>query len=142
MLLLAVSVFLYTALAVTLFSIEGRVVQTSVYKYPPRLYYTSYAMMCILLLWVVRHRICDVLRFCGLKDFFKYIGSHTIWIYFWHIPILDFATKLNISFAQRFFLVFGMALMITIFQNIIVDKIVQRLNNKDMVNDLKILFKG
>jgi hypothetical protein len=55
---------------------------------------------------------------------------------------LDFATKLNISFAQSFFLVFGMALMITIFQNIIVDKIVQRLNNKDMVNDLKILFKG
>ena len=75
-------------------------------------------------------------------DFFKYIGSHTIWIYFWHIPILDFATKLNISFAQKFFLVFGMALMITIFQNIIVDKIVQRLNNKDMVNNLKILFKG
>lgn len=32
--------------------------------------------------------------------------------------------------------------MITIFQNIIVDKIVQRLNNKDIVNNLEILFKG
>lgn len=142
MLLLAVSVLLYTALAVVLFSVKGEYVLTSVYKYPPRLYYTSYAMMCILLLWTIRHKICDVLKFCRLKDFFVWIGSHTIWIYFWHIPLLDFAAKLNLSFVQRFLLVFGIALMITVSQNIIVDKIVQRLNNKDIVGNLRILFKG
>lgn len=75
----------YVAYAVWYWYLTGEYQGTHICKYPPRLYYTSYAMMCVVLLWQCRKEIANVLRWMHLDGLFVFIGSHTMWIYFWHI---------------------------------------------------------
>ena len=56
-------------------------------KYPPRLYYISYGIFCSLLLMT----ICNKFNFKIFKNkIIVFISKNSLWIYLWHILILDF----------------------------------------------------
>lgn len=83
--IMAVCAVVYVVYAVWYWHLTGEYQGTQICKYPPRLYYTSYAMMCVVLLWQFRKQLTDILRWMHLDEFGIFIGSHTMWIYFWHI---------------------------------------------------------
>lgn len=102
-----------------------RIITTAEYKYPPRLYYTSYGIACTLLLWICRKRIERLIGLLHLSQFTKFVGSHTYWLYLWHIPIVDIVGD-AFTPAIRFMLIFGIALACVTIQSIVVTQFVRK----------------
>lgn len=98
-------------------------VPTSEYKYPPRIYYLAYALSATLILWTYREIIVTIFSRLHLLNSFKFIGSHTYWLYLWHIPFVDVVGS-QFSFLLRFFIIFGGALLCVIIQDYIVNRYV------------------
>lgn len=139
--ILLLSSILYCSISIYLYLYNDHFVLTSSYKYPPRLYYSLYALMSITFLWLIRLKIYSFLKYIKCDKFFLFIGSHTIWIYFWHIPLLSFVNRFNLVFWERYLLVFIISLTITFFQNKTIDHFFLGINNK-LSKNIKILFKG
>jgi len=66
----------------------GFFVSTQFFKYPPQLYYLSYAFILICLLWLFRDKIFATATKWHLSRTLQFVGSHTMWMYFWHIIAL------------------------------------------------------
>lgn len=104
---------------------HGFIVLTSEYKYPPRLYYTSYGLGCTLVMWNYRTKIESFFNLIHIKQFAQFVGSHTFWLYLWHIPMVDIVGN-HLCAAIRFFLIFGGALICVAFQDFIVKQFVRK----------------
>lgn len=126
--------FVLIGIAIYLFMKEGHFVPTSNYKYPPQIYYLSYAVAFTLFLWVSRDKIQSFLTSLHLVAFFKYVGRHTYWLYLWHIPFVDIFSK-DYTFPIRFSIIFFGALSCVFIQDIIVRRFV---TNKK----LAVVFNG
>lgn len=100
------------------------------FKFPPRMMYLSYAFFCISLLWIFRQNIVSWLKKFHLLTFCTYIGSHTLWIYLWHIPFVIFIGN-KFSSPVRFIIIYACALTISFIQFFIVDKIIKLVIKSD-----------
>ena len=98
---------------------NGHYVSLQLYKYPPRLYWITYGLACSLILWRFREGITSFFTNCHLDKFASFIGSHTLWFYFWHILLLELTTGImNIGSPWlRFVLVFFPASIIVYAQS-------------------------
>lgn len=62
-------------------------------KYPPRLYYMSYGIGCSFALLI----LCEKKNLKLYKNrVIRFISSHSMWIYLWHILILDIYGRLKL----------------------------------------------
>ena len=93
------------------------------FKYPPQLYYVSYAMACIGILFILRQPVSRFLERIYLARFFSFVGSHTLWLYFYHIIMLFALKSISISSPIRFLSVFVGALLLTGIHNLVFKKI-------------------
>lgn len=80
----------YLIMAIHFYYSIGRYVLTGAQKYPPRFYYTSYALGIGLLLILYRERVVNLLNKLKLLKFTLFVGANTFWIYLWHIPLVDY----------------------------------------------------
>jgi len=94
----------------------GMYVSTSVEKYPPQLYYLSYAILWIVVLWQVRFTIVYIMNVVKLKRLLCFVGSHTMWLYFYHIIVLNYVMSIPQSMI-RFLIVVIISLFITCVQH-------------------------
>lgn len=108
---------------------SGKFMLTSYYKSPPRFYYMSYALAATLCMWVYRKQLESFIQKIYLLQFAKFVGSHTYWLYLWHIPIVDMVGDKFNPF-MRFSLIFGGALICVLIQNVIVKRFVR---NKSLI---------
>ena len=98
----------------------GEYVLTQTQKYPPRLYYLSYAFAWFYVLWILKDRITSLAKTIHVMDLLSFVGSHTMWIYFWHIVILDYVGVLE-SYNSRYAVTLIVAVLITYFQHQIIE---------------------
>lgn len=96
-------------------------VYTYLYKYPPRIYYLSYAiLMSFLALEITRKlKIKNEIIYNGIS----FVGKHSMWIYLWHILylfIIDWTMPTINEFA-KFLLIVVFSVVTTYLQNKIVD---------------------
>lgn len=132
---------LYAIMAVFLSYESGCFVLTSDYKYPPRFFYTSYALGTSALLWYYRKKIVAFLEVVKIKNFALFVGSHTFWIYLWHIPIVDkMAGKYNAVIC--FITAYSISIILSYTQNLVVEKYCNSLNNKNVSKYVKMIFVG
>lgn len=96
---------------------------TFIYKYPPRLYWSLYGVAISTILYGLRNRLYVFLSFFRLSNLLVFIGQHTLWIYFWHIPFVYLGQLLGLTFWLRFAMVFTMPVVITYAQCVIVKRI-------------------
>lgn len=117
-LLLLAGFFFMSFLALSIFygNTSGKFVPTSAYKSPPRFYYISYGVAITLTMWVFRKQIECFVQKIHLLRFAKYVGSHTYWLYLWHIPIVDIVGN-KFNPLVRFLLIFGIALICVLIQD-------------------------
>ena len=137
-----VSFAVYLIYVVVLYVNQSQLVNTQVDKYPPRVYYLSYSLACISILWVFKDNIvvlCDKLKITGL---FCFIGSHSLWIYFWHIAVLHIMFYITDSFWLRFVVVFCSSFILTFIQNLFISFIVAHSRNEWLNGNLKLIFNG
>lgn len=123
----------FIILFIYLWVVSGECVLTSVYKYPPHFYYMSYALAVTLLMWVYRNQIACVMHKLHLRSFASYVGSHTYWLYLWHIPIVD-VVQGHFNPFIRFFIIFGVAMSIVIVQDKIVNYYIKNKTWKSVFN--------
>lgn len=115
---------------------------TQISKYPPMLYYTSYAIAITSLLWISRNPIKNYCRVIRLERLLSFIGSHTLWIYFWHIILLLLFENRIACSILLFIVVFSLAIGIVYIQILTVNSIVARTNNESLKRNLSLLFLG
>lgn len=95
---------------------------TNAWKYPPRIYYLSYAFAIVLLLWIVieNKNIFNIKEKLNCK-LVTFISSHTMWIYLWHILFLELVPQ-HINWILRFCIVGFSSILITFIQSMIIRK--------------------
>ena len=135
---------IFVLIEVVLFLHNNSFVPTQAYKYPPRIYYISYAMGVCCLSYLLRTKLAKITEKLQLKIFFEFIGSHSIWIYFWHVIILDTTQidSLPVSWYVRFLFVFASALLISYVQDNLLSYVVLNINNQPLKKNLLTFFRG
>lgn len=123
--------------------ITGEYLPTQEAKYPPRLYYLSYAMTVSLVLWITKDSLYQWLQKTSerLTRLVTYIGSHTIWIYLWHIPLLSLAKHID-SIPLRFWVVYLFAFLIACIQAEIVLKLTGSMPDSKWKRNLRMVLIG
>lgn len=141
----AMSVFcfaVFSLYAVVLFQQNNHFIPTQYYKEPPRIYYVSYALGATLFLYIIREKIKDCAYKLKLYKFLLFIGSHTIWLYFWHIPLLTIYRRFDYNKVLYFSCVFLTSLLITFVQSKITLYVSSKINNTTLRVNLLRIFNG
>ena len=85
-LLLYISLSLFIFLSLYYHYKTGSFQLVQIAKYPPRIYYISYGLFCSILLIM----ICNRYKLKVFKNkLIVFISSHSMWIYLWHISMLN-----------------------------------------------------
>lgn len=64
----------------------GHFVSTQKFKYPPTIYYFSYAFLCINLLYLIITKVI-VISNHKIENIIVWLSSNSLWIYLWHIMV-------------------------------------------------------
>jgi hypothetical protein len=97
----AVSVFILIGGA--LYFESGKFIPTQNFKYPPKAYYLSFALAVSLFLWLISDRVLSATIFKRLLKPIAFIAQNSIWIYLWHIPMVE---MIHLGFFIKFPTVF------------------------------------
>ncbi|WP_049629309.1 acyltransferase [Cellvibrio sp. pealriver] len=137
----AMCLLLFVSVALYSFIQTGGFVATQKHKYPPTLYYFSYALGIALIAWVLSETVQRLLdKVTLLKVVTLFIAQNSIWIYLWHIPFVKVATG---PFHVRYLLVLSAACLLTWVQVWIVNNwALKKLNDNSSQRNIKMLFTG
>jgi len=100
---------------------EGHFVPTQRFKYPPSIYYSSYALAITLLLWIYSDNIWKKVEgtiFC--KKIILFIAQNSLWIYLWHIPFVKIFNFIEINYIIKYVLIIIISSTIVFLQVYIV----------------------
>lgn len=103
------------------------------FKYPPQSYFLLYGvvMSAILYLMIVKGKVYRYLTI------FEFIGCNTIWLYLYHIPLIQLTGKLGLHWAIRYFIVYFLAFILTYAQVKLIEKIQAKHSSPHYFNFLK-----
>lgn len=128
---------------------EHTFIPTQTYKYPPSIYYFSYAVFISMILWISSHRIWTYIsQYLLLKQFILFFARNTLWIYLWHIPIIGIfgshmLKNLHLHFLIKYFSIYVIAVTITFIQVWFIQSFVlPKINNIQMQKNIKTIFTG
>lgn len=118
-----------------LYTTTGIVQFTQIMKYPPRIYYISYALFVSFLLF-------SVFKKANLKSnrFISFCSKSSLWIYLWHAL---FITILQLTFGEldwilTFIIVLICSICVTFIQNKLLDFLEKKKINKNILK----IFRG
>ncbi|MGF1909260.1 acyltransferase [Vibrio kasasachensis] len=137
--LIIVSGTVFLSICVTLYVLSGSVIPTQELKYPPSIYYCSYAILISCVLFYVIGRYNEYIEFNIFKLIISFCARNSIWIYLWHIPFVRFY---NDTFVIKYMVVLTFAIMITYLQVSLVKIISTRLRSERQKRNLKNLLTG
>lgn len=108
---------------------------TQPYKYPPQIYYLSYALFVALSLYLYS-KTKQFEKFSGNR-LVLFIGRSSLWIYLWHILFLSMWGSLEIylsksipKFIFLYFFVLTLAILATFLQQRIIKKIIAKYHTR------------
>ncbi len=137
---------IFVSIAVTLYIHTGEFVSTNDYKYPPSIYYTSYAISVSIFIWLISDRIQHLLsRVKLLEKFVLHIARNTIWIYLWHIPMVKVLDKLvpNMNILLKYVIVSSFGITVASCQIWILTRfLIPRIKSVKLAKNLRVVFTG
>lgn len=135
----------FAVLGITYFTQQGELVTTQTHKYPPSAYYLSYAMGMTVLVYLVADKCIPIIRkFKKLEFWILFIAQNSMWMYLWHIPIVELFEQNNtFNFLIEYFVAYSGAMLITFFQVSAVKKwLLPTIKKESLKKDLTILLTG
>ncbi len=134
------SLLLFALIGVGLYLVEGRFVPTQESKYPPTIYYLSYALGVSGLLWLQSDRLLAMLKATPVHAAVIFVAQNSIWAYLWHIPLVE---AVRVNFYLKYPLVFFLAALLTYLQVTCLRKLVlPRLASPALRKNLNLLLTG
>lgn len=115
---------------------EGEFIRTQEYKYPPQLYYLSYALCISIFLYVLIDYLQKQQKLSNryINQFIVFVSSSSLWIYLWHIFFLEYSAK---NFPNIIFL----SIATTYLQKKLVSRMIDRTQwGRRNANLLEVLF--
>lgn len=113
----AIVAIAYGALQLYDNSKTGGIMSVNSYKYPPQALYLLYgAAMAFIAVWVAKY----FSRKVRIPKWILFIGQNTIWIYLYHIPLVQLTGLTGLSWFRRYAIVYALATLIVLLQNLIV----------------------
>jgi hypothetical protein len=137
-----ISFFLCFALLVGAHSYtSGKFIPTQQFKYPPTIYYFSYAISVSVFLWLSSHKIWGILQKNKMMtNFVLFMARNSIWIYLWHIPLIKF---IHFNYLLKYLTVIPISLAITYSQAWIVNNIfLKNISHDRTKKNIKMIFTG
>lgn len=141
--LLIFTICLFAVQAVYYFFVEHKFFGPQNFKYPPTIYYISYAIAMIFVLRKFVAIFLDKFKEDGaLGSFIKFVSMNTIWIYLWHIPIVAFfhMGEFKANFVIEYLIAFVIPLVVVFFQRKLVTYATR--NNPGYSRIVKDVFTG
>lgn len=127
-------------LAYNNYKIKNEFVYTQLFKYPPTIYYFSYALMVGMLLWYFSDKLVRLLDFFGLKRLVLFYGKNSIWIYLWHIMFLEF---IDGFWLIRYLCVLFLSSVVVFMQSVIfVGYVSGKVRDKSMGRFIRLVLTG
>lgn len=124
--IVAVTAFgVFAAMGLLYWGICGTAQPVRIAKYPPRLYYLGYGIGCSFALML----LCEKQQFkiyeCSVV---KYVSSHSMWIYLWHILALQVYTEFALPevWYLKLIVVYCASILMTVAMNRVFDIIDKR----------------
>lgn len=71
------------------FVLQERLVYTQAFKYPPQLYYLTYALGVSCIIWMMSEGIISLVKKARTYFLIEFISQNSLWIYLWHIPFIE-----------------------------------------------------
>ena len=136
------TIIVFIAIALCIKNDTGAFQSLQTYKYPPQAYYMTYGISVALLLWLIRDKIVAIFEKMKILNVVEFIGSHTMWIYFWHIFLLVYIADFISIATVRFLVVYVFACLFTYLQSIVINKIALRCEKESTKKKLLMLFNG
>jgi len=116
------NVIVCISIFIVLYIKEDAWIMTSEYKYPARLYYLSYGLSVSLLTIMILRKFDRKIKRMTLV---KFIGSHSLWLYLWHIFIIKIERTVfpEINWLIQYLGLVIASLMITYIWSLAVERI-------------------
>lgn len=131
---------IFTAVGVILYAISGKFISTQKFKYPPSIYYLSYALGVSCVAWLASDAILMKIKKIGFSEPILFVAQNSIWVYLWHIPLIEISL---FPFYLKYSLVFMLATVATFFQVKFVKQILlPSVSNASIRKNLNILLTG
>ena len=102
----------------------GNILRMNEFKYPPQAYYILYGIAASLGCYYLIRRIYADRRIAVCE----FIGMNTIWIYLYHIPLVQFTGQLGLHWSVQYIIVYGLAVSCVWIQLKIIEQLQRRLN--------------
>jgi hypothetical protein len=124
---------IFLALAAYKFDKENGFVQTQSAKYPPTIYYLSYALFAIHTIYLIIRNI--KISQAQIRSSIIWLSSNSLWIYLWHIMAFytwqSFEPPFNsyVNFLMKVIYLFGFGITMTLVQN----KISHKISNRSII---------
>jgi fucose 4-O-acetylase-like acetyltransferase len=133
------SLAIFSLIGAGLYVNNREFIPTQSLKYPPSIYYFSYALFISSLLWMHSATIDQFLEKIKVKTTVLFIASNSIWIYLWHIPLIK---SIHTYFLLKYLIVYVVAVAITYAQISLINHWLARINNVSLKKNIKVLFTG
>ena len=130
-LLIILNIIIFISLGLYLYNTCGSFQNVQVAKYPARLYYLSYGLLCSLLLFIV----CSKFNF--KNKIITFISKHSLWIYLWHIFYLDLYDYLKLY--NKWYIKFIIVYLISIITIYLINKLLDLIDKNHKYNFLNYL---
>lgn len=136
-----ISLLVFTLLAAYFWWDKGYVVFTQSHKYPPTIYYFSYAIFMSCIAWLlVGGALSLINRFEVVKRVMMFVAENSIWIYLWHIPLLKL---IDANSFVKYIFILSVAVAIASLQVWIVKNIVLRhISHEQSRKNIKMILTG
>ena len=143
------SLILFIVLALKKYIEFKTFIPTQNYKYPPTIYYLSYAFFCINLIYVLVSKYVKINKTKTTK-LIIWLSSNSLWIYLWHIfayylwsfsieGVLDIYFGTLVSFLIKMLYLLGFGIVMTYIQVTLVDKLLMKSNTITMKKAISFL---
>jgi hypothetical protein len=110
------------------------------FKYPPRIVYLSYGIAVSCVAWAAAGWLTAACQWLRLLELIRFIGCNSIWIYLWHIPVVE---RTHMHFAARYFVVLAIALALAYLQVRLVNHVVRtRVRSASLSHTLRMVLTG
>lgn len=129
----------FCLIAIGLYLGQGAFIPTQAFKYPPSLYYFSYALAVSLWLCQGMTHFDNLVRQIKVKSLVLFIARNSIWVYLWHIPLIKY---LDMAFMPKFIVTFSIATFMAYLQVSLVRLGLKKITDPKLQKNIKMVLTG